>query len=148
MARTDHSAERRRSTDQPPFIDHTMRPNFDIRDASMLAERQAARDALGAVATLPLVGDLVDMPDGTTRRVTRVGSTTIQLTQPDLDASFYLGASGLCDFSGALDFGHPIAAFTRDDRSTAPVWFFHHGEVRAHNGVHCVVTVTRWKRVA
>jgi len=123
-----------------------MRPTFDDKDAGLLAERQAARDARAASSTLPLVGDLVDMPDGSSRRVTRVGSASIQLTQPGFDARFYIDRGGLCDFSGALDFGHPLDAFTAAGRGLARVWFFHHGEVRAHNGVDAELQVTRWRR--
>jgi hypothetical protein len=130
-----------------------MRPQFDERDSAILAERQRARDALSLQVPYPLEGDLVDMPDGTQRRVTHVwdhgddpGAYVVQLTVPEFDASFYLCESGHMEFSGSLDRGRPARQFVLTGTTgRAPVWFFHHGHVCAHNGVHCFVTVRRWQ---
>lgn len=111
-----------------------MRPEFDTRDAATLA---SLIDAWNGVAGAR-VGDFVKMPDGTLRRFTHDWGDSIQTTgagQFAEDVSFYF-AGGYMSFSGSLD-----SAISKDAlRDTGEVkdgraWFFHHGEVRAHNGV-------------
>jgi hypothetical protein len=127
-----------------------MRPTFDERDAEILAARQRERDKLYECITWPTVGDVVDMPDGKVQRVTHVwnlrdsGKFDIQLTVHE-DQRFYLHRGGGMEFSGTLSPSVHSSRFTLVGTAQAHAWFFHHDQVRAHNGVNCDVTVRRWK---
>lgn len=111
-----------------------MRPTFDDVDQAICDKRIAAWNERSG----PRVGDWVLMPDGAQLRFTHDWGTDIQTTHPRLsgDASFYLGANYM-EFSGSLDSAIPKAALLQIE-GTIPgsAWFFHHNEVRAHNGVH------------
>lgn len=112
-----------------------MYPQFDERDTGILSERYKAyleRDGAR-------VGDWVEMPDGEMRRFTHDWGDGLQTTCKGSNfggGSFYLGR-GYVSYSGALDQIIPRSKLI--DTGTlkkAPVWFFHHDQQRAHNGVH------------
>lgn len=117
-----------------------MRPEFDARDAEILAARIAAWDGVDG----PRVGDFVEMPGGEVRRFTHDWGDAIQTTCGVMhpcanDASFYFGGTYM-SFSGSLDPALPKAKL----RDTGKVrqgraWFFHHDHMTAHNGVHVEV---------
>jgi hypothetical protein len=113
------------------------RPRFDQRDEEIKSERVALWNA----RTGPRVGDFVIMPDGTTRRFTYAWDDDIQTTSKTYpgDASFYF-AGACCSFSGSLNPGLPKKHLvdTGDVREGA-VWFFHHDQARAHNGVRTTI---------
>ena len=111
-----------------------MRCSFDDRDGEILAYREAEFNRREG----PRVGDAVKMPDGTVRRFNHDWGDDIQTTKgPGWDASFYLGKGGYAEFSGSLDHAIPKSKLTLTGETLdAPFWFFHHGEVGAHRGVH------------
>ncbi len=113
-----------------------MRPEFDSKDAAILAVRIATWQAIEG----PRVGDFVKMPDGTLRRFTHDWDDSMQTTvagsHPCVgDESFYFGGAYM-SFSGSLD--SAIAkADLRDtgEQRDGKGWFFHHDFPTAHNGV-------------
>jgi hypothetical protein len=82
------------------------------------------------------------MPDGTELRFTHDWGDSIQTTCAKLsgDTSFYLAPEGHLSFSGSLD---PAISkskiFDTGETKLGWVWFFHHGESRAHNGVYAEI---------
>ena len=112
-------------------------PTFDQTDKEILKKSVALWDAREGIR----VGDFVEMPDGSLRRFTHDWGDGIQTTsgfQPG-DQSFYF-SDGYMDFSGSLD---PCILKTKivdtGKMIDGNVWFFHHGQVQAHNGVHAQV---------
>lgn len=130
-----------------------MQPQFDERDAAILAARQQARDDLAARIAFPLAGDLVDMPDGTSRRVAHVwdygddsSDYSVQLMSLNLGAaSFYFCKEGGMSYSGALDPGIPARRFVPIGTGNAVAWFFHNDLMGAGRAVYFRTTVRRWK---
>jgi hypothetical protein len=56
-----------------------------------------------------------------------------------LATTCYLG-EGYCSFSGGLDRGIDQARLTRtDEQREGPVWFFHHDDITADNGIETTV---------
>ena len=110
-----------------------MTRTLDIQDSAILAARQALRDQFEG----PRVGDFINMKDGTLRRFTHDWGTAIQVTST-LPGSqrFYLHHNGCLDYSGGLDPAIPKSRL-KPIGTTQPgsVWFFHHDQARAHNGV-------------
>jgi hypothetical protein len=111
-----------------------MRPIFDEKDQAILDQRIATWDKRSG----PRVGDFVEMPDGALLRFTHDWGSDIQTTCRKMsgDVSFYFG-NGYMSFSGSLDPAICKSKLTQV-ASTMPgnVWFFHHNERRAHNGVY------------
>jgi hypothetical protein len=105
---------------------------LDQRDQDILAARIAARATIDGAR----VGDYVKMPDGSIRQLTYDWGDSLQTTLPNSDASFYLTGSGHLDFSGSLDSAIPRANLHLLGMMNARVWFFHHDQARAHNGVN------------
>lgn len=110
------------------------RPQFDDRDAEILAERVAEWDARPGIR----VGDFAIMKDG---RLVRFAydwgrESGIQIANVDC-GSFYIDGSGYVQFSGTLAPQVPHDAFedTGETRDGA-FWFFHHGYVGAYRGVY------------
>ena len=131
-----------------------MRPQFDERDCAIRAERIAMRESREG----PRVGDFIEMLDGTLRRFTHKWNDGLQTTYiwqtgadkgKPADASFHLSADGSLSFSGSLDSSIPFASIepTGETRDGA-VWFFHHGEMKAHNGVHTTVPCRVYRQIA
>ena len=110
---------------------------LDERDSAIRAERLALFDSIDG----PRVGDWIRMLDGSVRRFTHDWDEDGLQVQTPLSVcgpcSFYFTSSGHQDYSGGMD---PIVPLTRIVRTTeikpGPVWFFHHGIQRAHNGVY------------
>lgn len=114
------------------------RPIFDMKDQEILAERVLARKRQRLKQGGPLVGDLVLLPDGTTGRFSHDWGKDIQ-TSPG--GSFYLG-DGYTEFSGGLDKAIPKDKLVdTGNEDLARFWFFHHHEVKAHNGVYFKIPV-------
>lgn len=121
-----------------------MRPEFDAEDQRLLDLMQIERKRLDGLTSLPRTGDALVYPDGSTRRVAYSWHDALQPTKT-YDISFYLGKGGHMDFSGTLDSPIPNSKFVLAGHEFVRVWFFHHGHVGAHQGVHCNVEVRRWR---
>lgn len=117
-------------------------PTFDDRDAVILAERQQKRDARQG----PRVGDFIIMLDGTTRRFAHNwGERGLQPAYRWNDGkvevgSIHLDENGGASFSGGLDGIIPLARIAETDQTMeGRFWFFHHGWMKAHNGVYVTI---------
>jgi|GEM_PF-5726157 len=111
-------------------------PKFDAIDEAILDKRFARFIARGG----PAVGDYVIMPDGDYRRFTYDWGDDIQTTSGCGNESFYLTAGGAMDYSGGLDDAIPKAQLIHcEEYKPGTVWFFHHDDHRAHNGVYVQV---------
>ena len=124
-----------------------MRPEFDDKDAAILAERIAQWTKRNG----PRVGDFVHMPDGTLRRFTHDWDDSLQTTcggsHPCAgDQSFYLG-KGFMSFSGSLDSSIPLERITwmPGEIKEGGCWFFHHDFMTAHNAVYAKVPCRVYK---
>ena len=123
-------------------------PN-DRHDGEILSARQARRTQISARHHAPLVGDVLVMLDGTTRRVAHVHDYTKDVSiQPSSatigSPSLYWHDNGTMDYSGALDSSIPITKFQRGRSTLASAWFFSHAVVCALNGVTVPAFVTEW----
>lgn len=113
-----------------------MRPQFDAKDAEILAVRETAFNQV----TGPRVGDFLKTADGFLRFTHDWGEsiqTTVGPKHPcHGDSSFYLG-NGFADFSGSLDRAID-KTLLRDTGETmeGSFWFFHHNHACAENGVY------------
>ena len=115
-----------------------MRPEFDDRDAEILAQREQEFNQLAG----PRVGDFLKVTDDSYLRFTHDWDDSIQTTvRPKHpcygDASFYLGGDGYVSFSGSLD--HAIPKNTLRDTGAmldGSFWFFHHNHSGAERGVY------------
>lgn len=111
-------------------------PNFDEKDAHILAERVAA---LNARRESLRVGDWVIFADGVERRISYIWADENDVpfsVQTSKGGSFYLG-DGYVSFSGSLF--KPVKPETltlTGDVRKGSVWFFHHDYSTAHNGVY------------
>ncbi len=114
-----------------------MRPEFDNRDAEILAERERLFNEVKG----PRVGDFLrTKEDGMLRFTHDWGSdiqTTVSAKHPcHGDASFYL-SDGHASFSGSL-----ASAISKKklrdtgEKLDGSFWFFHHDHFTAHNGVY------------
>jgi hypothetical protein len=121
-----------------------MNNRLDMMDAIDLKARIWEREKI----TGPRIGDLVEMQDGTTRRLTADWTrfdggfqVTYKWHNGQVEAgSFYLPPNGRADYSGSLDPAIPPERLKNQHRDReAMFWFFHHDERRAHNGVHVMV---------
>ncbi len=123
------------------------RPTFDETDQE-IKDRDLQH---WHVTSGPRVGDFVEMLDGTKRRFTYHHDDRIQTTmRPSGDFGperFYF--NGRCDYSGALDRAIPIAQLEDTGRiEEGRVWFFHHGQARAHNGVQTTIPCRVYRQIA
>lgn len=106
-----------------------MSPEFDERDAFILAGRQVELDGRQG----PRVGDWIEFADGMVARISHDWGDSVQYSY---GGSFYLG-DGYASYSGGLEPGIPVDSLTpTDEVRPGPVWFFHHDQARAHNGVN------------
>lgn len=111
---------------------------LDETDQKILTERTEARNQRAEV----LVGDHIIFADGVRRRVS---STYPDGPQTSAEGSWYLMASGDGEFSGALCPSVPASTLTdTGEVEPARFWFFHHGIMRAHNGVDVEIDVRVW----
>ena len=106
----------------------TTTTELDERDAAIFSERfHALQDVHG-----PRVGDFVRFADGRLERISHHWGDTVQTSE---SGSFYLG-KGYCSFSGGLNPGIPTSELEyRAEHKRGSVWFFHHDEWKAGNGV-------------
>jgi hypothetical protein len=114
-----------------------MNPEFDDRDAEILAQRIQQWQKVDG----PRVGDFVHMPDGSLRRFTHDWGDDIQTTCGSFpgDVSFYFGGDYM-SFSGSLDPAIEKAKLTdTGETRDGKAWFFHHDWAKAHNGVSVMV---------
>ena len=108
---------------------------LDAKDQAILDRRMARYIANDG----PAVGDYVIFPDGEYRRFTHDHGDRIQTTTKgdEFGSSFYLTEDGFMSFSGGLDPGlHKTDLVRMDEYRPGWIWFFHHGESTAHNGVN------------
>jgi hypothetical protein len=111
-----------------------MRPTFDEQDARIRDERVAAWNETPG----PRVGDFLIMPDDAALRLTHDLGDEIQTTCPRIDGggAFFL-YHGVMNYSGTLDKPLPKSAMVDTGAvREGSAWFFHHHDVKAHNGVH------------
>jgi hypothetical protein len=117
------------------------RPEFDDRDAEILAHREAAWNARSG----PRVGDYVILQNGLYDRFTYDMKDKIQVggglslnndMRTDGGYGFYLG-DGYADYSGGLNPPVPKShlELTEETRDGG-FWFFHHGSAGANRGVY------------
>lgn len=112
---------------------------MDERDRTILAERMAALDARPE----PRVGDFVRFADGVLRRFSyhwHDGADWDGGYQTSDGGTYYLG-NGYVRMSGSLHPCVPTNTLTRTDETRdGSVWFFHHDQRIAHNGVDVMAT--------
>jgi hypothetical protein len=113
-----------------------MRPDFDTRDAEILAEREELFNQRSG----PRVGDFLRVADGFLRFTDDWGEdiqTTVGAKHPcHGDASFYL-SDGYASFSGSLDKAIPKTDLHNTGETLeGSFWFFHHGYAGADCGVY------------
>lgn len=86
----------------------------------------------------PRVGDFIDFGDDKLRRFSHDWGDSLQTTDGRYGWSFYF-EGGSISFSGGLDPKIPIEQIERVSGAEGfrfgNVWFFHHKDVCAHNGV-------------
>jgi hypothetical protein len=107
---------------------------LDARDTEILAQRR--RDLCTVLG--PRVGDFVRFADDIVRRISYIWTDehgeafNVQTSE---DGSFYLG-NGYVSFSGSLHDGvKPHTLRDSGRKMLGSVWFFHHDQRMAHNGV-------------
>jgi len=106
---------------------------LDERDCDILRARSQAWQARPG----PRVGDYVVFGNGEMRRFAHDWEEYGLQTTTAADAgSFYLGESGYCDMSGSLEPCVRRETLSLTGEKPGLVWFFHHGDRRAHNGVN------------
>lgn len=118
---------------------------IDERNTEILTRRQAF---LAAEREAPVVGDVVEMPDGTIARATHVWTFEggqAESVQTGKGGSFYLGEDYV-SFSGSLDPAKPVGQFVATGRTAeARFWFFDHDIWGAGRGVEVVAEVPVWR---
>ena len=113
---------------------------LDERDEAILAQRVAALDAVEG----PRVGDFVRFADGVERRISYIwpeawDDETTSSVQTSDGGSYYLG-DGYVSMSGSLYTGvHGRTLTLTDEQREGSVWFFHHNQHVAHNGVDVMI---------
>lgn len=116
-----------------------MKHKLDDRDRLILRERMAAHEAGDG----PQVGDFVTFAGGTRRRLSRLWPDGFQTSDVG-SGSYYLGP-GYVSYSGGLYTACPIDSLTyANSHAIGMVWFFHHDDHRAHNGVEAVGSFRMW----
>lgn len=109
-----------------------LNPHLDETDLAILAEIVEGMTKREG----PRCGDFIRFSCGAERRI---GAVTIWGAQAAKTGSFCIDR-GLADHSGAYYFDAIDKMHLVDSGETkaGAAWFFHHGEVRAHNGVNVV----------
>jgi hypothetical protein len=108
---------------------------LDARDTEILADRTHAFEQVAG----PRVGDYVRFADDVTRRISYIWRDEHDQAfnvQTSKGGSFHLSRFGYVSFSGSLHNG--VAPETLSDtgrRMLGSVWFFHHDQRMAHNGL-------------
>lgn len=129
------------STSTPLRNDRT---DLDEEDEAILFERVTRRAHIQG----PRVGDFIILRNGDVRRFTHDHGDRLQLTIKGEDGSFYFAPSGHLDYSGALDPAILKTALRqRQELCEGRVWFFHHNDRRAHNGVATVIPCRVYEEV-
>lgn len=106
-----------------------LNPHLDATDLAILAqivEGMAKREG-------PRPGDFIRFACGAERRIGVVVGWGVQAAK----AGSFCIDRGLADHSGSYFYELILKETLADSGDTQPgdAWFFHHGEVRAHNGV-------------
>ena len=100
---------------------------------------------------VPIVGDWIDFPDGTRRRISHIWRAD-WMNDPDRGpgyqtsdgGSWYLG-DGYTSFSGSLYSTLQDPDLTpADETRHGSCWFFHHDHHRAHNGIETAIPFRVW----
>lgn len=113
---------------------------IDLENQAILAQRQTLIDKRENIG----VGDFVIAGDNVLRVAHHWGDL-IQLTDGRFGESFYLSASGHCDFSGGLNPGIPVERFeATTERRYGAVWFFSQNIAQGHNGFHAWANFRVW----
>lgn len=117
----------------------------DELDMKLLKQRIENRRKLQG----PRVGDFLIRHNGDLTRFTYDWDDKIQTASMTIrDWSFYFDKTGFMDYSGALDDGISKKSFTdTGKRKFGPAWFFHHDEVRAHNGITVMVPCRVYREI-
>lgn len=106
---------------------------LDEVDKSILEESLSARMRFSR----PLVGDFVELPDGSLRRISVIHQDgDLQLSG---EGSFNITTDGICDYSGRSGYGLlKIEDLRPAGTNSGEVKFFHHREAKHDN----LITVT------
>jgi hypothetical protein len=128
---------------------------LDDDDRRLLAKYQAAFDRKRG----PRAGDIVLMLDGNERRIAHDKLMGTNLPELSGEGSFNISETGV-KYSAALTI-HSASTLRRippgikqgslvdtGECREAPVWFFHHGELKAGGGVEAMLRVRVYKQVA
>ena len=122
----------------------TLRSTLDDTDLAILSRRAGLFWAHHAG---PSVGDYVDYADGVSRRIGHVWHLDkgVHIQTSD-SGSFYLSHDVTCAFSGGLYPGIAAETLTwTDEKREGAVWFFHHDQAHAHNGVYTSMPFTVYR---
>lgn len=112
------------------YNDYGRHPQFDERDAELLAKRVHERDAI----TSPRIGDYIRFPSG---ELERFSSGWVDGLQTSPGGSFYLCHNGAASFSGSLNPSTPRDKITLTSETLpGSFWFFHHDLPGAGRGVY------------
>lgn len=113
-------------------------PELDDRDRAILEDRENAWNKRKG----PRVGDWIRFADGSELQISHLWDyeeIEVKKAQYTYGGSFYLG-SDYQSFSGGLEPGIPLDSLVLTPESKpGNVWFFHHNQARAHNGVNATV---------
>ena len=139
------------ATNLKNYYETHAREGLDRIDRDSLDTRCAERDKrIG-----PRVGDWVQMLDGTVRRFTYNWGDGLQTTYRWKSSGnvetgrFCLDKSGAVSFSGSLDNSIPTERLVdTGEIRLGYVWFFHHDEHKAHNGITVAIDCRVFKEIA
>lgn len=128
------------------MLEHGRFHPLDATDEAILHDRQRAY--LERPNRTPANGDFVVFVDGVVRRISHAHADgyiqTSDLRDTIQSGSFYLG-EGYMSFSGGLHAGVPQSSLTLSpELRIGRAWFFHHEEVKAHNGVEVELRCFVW----
>ncbi len=119
-------------------------PPMDEADSAIIAERTALMDKDTGLRQ----GDWIEFACGTVRRVSNVYHAAGEFTekfQTSSSGSWHIDHNGYVSMSGALHGLNESAALILSGIRSGGVWFFHHGEMRAHNGVDTEIVFRVYK---
>lgn len=121
---------------------HVSTPTIETieKNISIISELTKARHS----KTQILVGDYLEMPDGSESRVTHCWGDSVQ--DGGGSGSFYLCNSGDGSYSGGLNGGKPREKIIDTGKTKkALFWIFSEGHASAHRGFYFNIDVKVWK---